>query len=96
MTRGECVVDPSLVAELLARRGSHGVLDGLTEREVAVLRGIGEGLSNAAIAGRLFISDRTVEVHVQHVFAKLGIRDDPGINRRVAAAIAYLSAVAGA
>lgn len=95
VARGECVVDPSLVAELLARRESHGVLDALTEREIAVLRGIGEGLSNTAIAQRLFISDRTVDVHVQHLFAKLGIREDPGVNRRVAAAIAYLSAVAG-
>ncbi|TQN48481.1 LuxR family two component transcriptional regulator [Humibacillus xanthopallidus] len=95
VTRGDCVIDPSLVAELLARRESHGVLDDLTGREVEVLRGIGEGLTNAAIAQRLFISDRTVEVHAQHVFAKLGIRDDPDVNRRVSAAIAYLSAVAG-
>ena len=92
---GECVVDPSLVADLLARRESHGALDGLTEREVDVLSGIGEGLSNAAIAQRLFISARTVEIHAQHVFAKLGIVDDPGVNRRVSAAIAYLSALAG-
>jgi DNA-binding NarL/FixJ family response regulator len=96
LTSGQCVVDPSLVAELLARRRSHGVLDTLTPREVDVLRAVAEGLSNSAIGQRLYISDRTVEVHTHRVFAKLGIAEDPSVNKRVAAAITYLGAVASA
>ena len=93
---GQCVLDPSLVADLLARRTSHGVLDDLTAREIDVLKGVAEGLTNGAIGERLFISDRTVEVHTQRVFDKLGIAEDPSLNKRVAAAITYLSAIAGA
>lgn len=93
---GQCVLDPSLVADLLARRSSHGVLDALSARELDVLKGIAEGLTNSAIAERLFISDRTVEVHTARVFDKLGITENPNLNKRVAAAITYLTATAGA
>ena len=90
---GQCVVDPSLVAELLAaRRRRETALDGLTAREAEVLTGIAEGLTNAGIAERLVISDRTVEVHVQRVFDKLGVPDDRRANRRVLATLAYLAA----
>ena len=92
---GQCVVDPSLVADLLTRRSTHGVLDALSVREVEVLQGIAEGLTNVAIAARLAISDRTVEVHTRRVFEKLDIAEDPGLNKRVAAAITYLAAIAG-
>ena len=92
---GQCVVDPSLVADLLSRRTRHGVLDYLSPREVEVLQGIAEGLTNVAIATRLAISDRTVEVHTRRVFEKLDIAEDPGLNKRVAAAITYLAAIAG-
>ena len=59
-----------------------------------VLAGVAEGLSNSAIGQRLFISERTVEVHAKRVFRKLGLGDDPGTNRRVLAAVTYLSASA--
>jgi DNA-binding NarL/FixJ family response regulator len=95
LVAGQCVLDPSLVADLVTRRTSHGVLEGLTRREIDVLKGIAEGLTNSAIADRLFISDRTVEVHTQRVFDKLGIAEDPSLNKRVAAAVTYLSAIAG-
>jgi DNA-binding NarL/FixJ family response regulator len=45
---------------------------GLSEREIEVLRLVAEGLSNREIAGRLFVSPRTAEHHVQHIYAKIG------------------------
>jgi DNA-binding NarL/FixJ family response regulator len=88
IVEGECVVDPAIVAELLpsVARGP----DGLTDREREVLGLIAEGLTNAGIARRLDISARTVEVHAQHVFTKLGLPDDQYVNRRVLSALAWL------
>ena len=93
---GECVVDPALVATLMGQQASVGPLNQLTARERDVLAGVAEGLSNAAIGQRLFISERTVEVHAQRVFRKLGLGDDPGTNRRVLAAVTYLTVSANA
>jgi len=53
--------------------GEAGVRYGLTEREVAVLRLIGEGLSNRQIGQRLFISTGTAAVHVSNILRKLGV-----------------------
>ena len=47
----------------------------LTEREIEVLREVVRGSSNAEIADRLFISETTVKTHVNHILAKLGVRD---------------------
>ena len=49
-----------------------------------------EGLSNLAIANRLLITERTVEVYAKQVFGKLGLEADPGSNRRVLAVLAFL------
>ena len=57
---------------------------GLTDREVDVLRLVAEGLPNAAIGQRLFISPKTVSVHVSHILDKLG-----AANRGEAAAAAH-------
>ena len=65
---GECVVDPALVAALLAQDQPDGPLSALTQRERDVLAGVAEGLSNSAIGRLLFISERTVEVHAQGIF----------------------------
>ena len=92
---GECVVDPALVAALLAQDQPDGPLSALTQRERDVLAGVAEGLSNSAIGRRLFISERTVEVHAQRIFRKLGIGEEPGTNRRVLAAVTYLAASGG-
>ena len=55
-----------------------------------VLGLLAEGLSNRAIGQRLFIAERTVEVHIGHLFMKLGIAEDDLANRRVLAALTYL------
>ncbi|QDP97558.1 response regulator transcription factor [Microlunatus elymi] len=52
-----------------------GGLDELTRREREVLRLIGDGLNNAEIADKLFVSTATVKTHINNLFAKLGIRD---------------------
>ena len=62
----------------------------LSEREREVLSLVAEGLSNAAIAARLFITERTVEAHVKQIFAKLAIDQAPDTNRRVLAVLAFL------
>ena len=64
----------------------------LTPAEVRVYGLLANGRSNKGIADELFLSERTVEVHVRKILAKLGLGDDPSINRRVVAASMYLEA----
>jgi serine/threonine-protein kinase len=87
---GECVLDPAIVAELVRVRRKGAAFSGLTDREVEVLGGIAEGLSNVGIGRQLGISDRTVEVHVQRLFTKLDLPTGTAANRRVLAALHYL------
>lgn len=89
---GECVVDPSIVARLLSRERREDPLSELTDRERAVLAEVAEGLTNVEIGRRLFIAERTVEVHIKQIFGKLGLEADPSTNRRVMAVITYLRA----
>jgi serine/threonine-protein kinase len=89
---GECVIDPTIVSRLVARKRARGPLDELSERELDVLALIAEGHSNAAVAERLFLSPKTVESHISQIFLKLGLRESPATHRRVAAVLAYLRA----
>ncbi|WP_345800468.1 response regulator transcription factor [Microbacterium sp. AZCO] len=87
---GECVVDPTIVAQLMNRPAQEPLPLSAREREVLAL--IAEGRSNAAIGARLFLSPKTVEAHVTHVFTKLGLEDSPDDHRRVLAALVHLRA----
>jgi DNA-binding NarL/FixJ family response regulator len=86
----ECVVDPTIVSRLVGRRRRQDPLEALSEREREVLSLVAEGLSNSAIAARLYVTERTVEAHTKQIFQKLVIEADPGSNRRVLAVLAYL------
>jgi DNA-binding NarL/FixJ family response regulator len=89
---GDAALDPEVVAHLLGRSNSGGPLDQLTERERTVLAEMAEGRSNAAIAARMFLSDRAVERHVTAIFSKLGLTATPENHRRVLAVLTYLRA----
>jgi DNA-binding NarL/FixJ family response regulator len=92
ITDGETVVDPTIVARLVGRRRREDPLAELTEREREVLSLLAEGLSNRAIAARLFITERTVEAHVKQIFLKLHLDPKADSHRRVLAVLAYLRA----
>ena len=86
---GGTAFDPEVVTQLLARREP---LAGLTARERDVLRHIAEGRSNAAIAARLFITEKVVSKHINNIFAKLGMPPSDDDNRRVLAVLMFLDA----
>jgi DNA-binding NarL/FixJ family response regulator len=90
VARGESVVDRELVDLLLDRPATRDRLGDLSDREREVLALVAEGLSDRAIAERLWLSVKTVETHVRHILAKLTLPADTQHNRRVLAVLAYL------
>jgi len=88
--RGASVVDPSVVQELVAARRVDDPLEELTPREREVLELMAEGRSNAGIARRLWVTDRTVEKHVHSILAKLRLSEADDDHRRVLAVVTFL------
>jgi DNA-binding NarL/FixJ family response regulator len=88
---GETVVDPTIVSTLFGRRRREDPVTQLSPRERDVLALVAEGLSNKAIAERLFVAERTVEAHVTQIFLKLHL-NDAASHRRVLAVLAFLRA----
>jgi DNA-binding NarL/FixJ family response regulator len=87
---GGTVLDPEVVAQLLARSRRSHPLDKLTAREREVLALISEGRSNAAIAAQLVVGEGAVEKHVSSIFSKLGLMPAESDHRRVLAVLRYL------
>ena len=92
VARGATVLDPQVVAQLLAAQRRKDPLQNLTERERELLALMAEGHSNPAIARRLVLSASAVEKHIGNIFAKLGLPPDEDRQRRVLAVLAYLRA----
>ena len=90
IAKGGSVVDPALVAELVAARRHQDPLAVLSEREREVLALMAEGRSNAGIARRLWVTEGTVEKHVRSILAKLDLAETDDDHRRVLAVVTFL------
>jgi DNA-binding NarL/FixJ family response regulator len=89
VAKGGSALDPEVVARLIGA-GTHTVLEFLTGRERDVLALMAQGLANAGIAKRLWLSSRTVETHVANIMIKLGLDERADDNRRVLAVLKFL------
>jgi DNA-binding NarL/FixJ family response regulator len=87
---GGTVMDPDVVTKLLGRRSRDEPITTLSARELEVLELMAEGRSNAAIAQRLYVSEKAVGKHTTSIFLKLGLAPSEDDNRRVLAVLAYL------
>jgi len=90
---GGSVIDSKVVEALVSARSrsNRSPLEELTPRELQILREMAQGKSNAAIAGAVFITARSVEKVIHSIFLKLGLTWTPDVNRRVKAVLVYLS-----
>ncbi|MGW7534797.1 response regulator transcription factor [Amycolatopsis sp. NPDC054798] len=89
---GGSAIDPDVVAQMLSR--SRDPLEALTARETEVLAQMAQGLSNAAIAKALVVTQGAVENHISNIFAKLGLEASRDQNRRIRAVLTYLDSTA--
>ena len=97
--------DPASLKRLLLAREEELVsararkprspIEQLTTREREILAEIASGKSNVAIASSLFLSERAIEKHSNSIFSKLGLSQEPDVNRRVKAVLLYLAAERG-
>ena len=94
---GGSVLDPKVVEGLVARREAEATspLAHLTPREREVLALMAEGKNNAAIAKSLFLTERAIEKHINSLFHKLGLSEEPDVHRRVRAVLTFLQAGTG-
>ena len=90
VAEGGSALDPSVVSQLVGRRRRDDPIGELSSREREVLELMAQGLSNSAIAARVFLTDRGVEKHVTGIFQKLRLPVAADTHRRVLAVIAFL------
>lgn len=89
---GESAVDSAIVDVLVSSRNHRpAAKDRLTTRESEVLAHIAEGMNNAAIAEELVISEKAVAKHINSIFSKLDLSEEPDIHRRVKAVLLWLT-----
>ena len=90
---GGSVIDPKVVEALVSARSrpKTSPLRFLTPREGEVLAEIARGKNNSAVAASLGLSERAVEKHINSLFAKLHLTEEPDVHRRVKAVLLYLS-----
>src|ERR1700744_2347641 len=93
IANGASVVDPALVAELVSARRREDPLEALSTREREVLTLMAEGLSNAGIGRRIWVTEGTVEKHVRSILTKLNLPETGDDPRRVRAVIMYLDSL---
>ena len=89
---GGSALDPEVVTRLISMNSAQEPMHTLTSRERDVLSLMAQGHTNAGIARRLFLSQRTVETHIASLLAKLGIEPATHGHRRVLAVLAFLNA----
>jgi DNA-binding NarL/FixJ family response regulator len=92
VSRGGSVLDPKVVEALVSAkdRMAHSPLAQLTDREREVLSHMAQGENNSSIAKSLFLTERAVEKHINSLFHKLGLTEEPDVHRRVMAVLAFL------
>ena len=71
--------------------GEVRIAQGVSAYFWPVLHQMAEGKNNEAIAGAIFLSVGVVEKHINAIFSKLGLGDEPDLHRRVKAVLIYLS-----
>ena len=97
VARGGSVIDPQVVDALVTARSkpADSPLRLLTPRETEILAEMATGKNNAAVAAALVLSERAVEKHINSIFSKLGLSQEPDVHRRVKAVLLFLSAQGG-
>jgi len=89
---GGSALDPKVVATLVSPSSHAAALDELSPREREVLGLMAEGRTNAGIAKRLWLTEKTVETHIRTILMKLGLQTSVDDHRRVLAVLTYLRA----
>lgn len=93
VSNGGSVIDPKVVEVLVAARSrlKDSPLERLTPRETEILSEMATGKNNAAIAATLVLTERAVEKHINSIFSKLALGEEPDAHRRVKAVLLFLS-----
>jgi DNA-binding NarL/FixJ family response regulator len=93
VARGGSVIDPEVVDALVAARAraADSPMRALTPRETEILAEMAKGRNNAGVAATLVLSERAVEKHINSIFSKLGLSQEPDVHRRVKAVLLFLS-----